>query len=110
MVLSLQGVLTEAKNREEARRSRWRSVKPIEAAYTRKEEIVLKAKGDGSSKLSKEAREAGGARIPRLRRCTVEQILAGGGGASLPDEYELFTDSEDEIDTGEVEKSSGQNS
>jgi hypothetical protein len=79
-----QGVLAQARIREEKRNAMWKKVESIEGAYTRRgsDDNMNTHKKDNS--LRRRLEEQGGTG-PRLRRCTVMEIGAtlDGGTAAL---------------------------
>ena len=70
-----KGVLTAAKNREEAKRSKYKKAVPLETKYREYEAEVVLRPGAGEKKKKQHAPKS----IPRMRRCTVEQLMEGGG-------------------------------
>jgi Ca2+-binding EF-hand superfamily protein len=76
-----QGVLAQAKLREEKRNAMWKKVEAIEGAYTRREPDTNMNTHKKENALRRRLEEQGGTG-PRLRRCTVMEIGATLGGGT----------------------------
>lgn len=77
------GVLAQAKVREERRSAMWKRVEAIEGAYSRQvDNEVLKMNSHNKDNALRRRLEEQGGSGPRLRRCTVMEIGATLGGGT----------------------------